>query len=164
MVWNIIFYLLQNLYLLTCPMILKYQHEINNFKLTISCPQKTSPISKSIYAYRFSFDPISHSLNFLPNVVFDRQKPNYFNYAKASATKQCSRCGASFYLSKPLAINNWNALSDSIRNNLGYTNLAYGILQVGDGLVGQPNDSSHFGFYEAVNATYHNSFKVIDPI
>lgn len=146
----------------TYLMPLKYQKEIDDFKLGINCPDMVVAIDKTIYAYRFCFDPINHELNFLPNVVFDRRKPVHFNYARATPKKKCSRCGSSFYLNKSLAINNWNTLSETIRNNLGYTHIAYGILQKGDGLVGEPDDKSHFGFYEDANANLTVSFKVLE--
>ena len=48
---------------------LKYQADIDNFELSIDCPNAVA-IKASFTAYRFSYDPISHELNFLPNVVF----------------------------------------------------------------------------------------------
>jgi hypothetical protein len=67
-------------------------------------------------------------------------------------------------MNKVLAMNNWNSLAEQIRINLGYTHLAYGILQANDGLVDEPNHSGHFGFYESNQANLGKSFQIVDQI
>jgi hypothetical protein len=142
-------------------MALKYQSEIDKFQLTINCPENVSPPAKEIEAFRFSFSPITHDLNFLPNVVFDRVKPIPFNYAKASAIVKCRRCGASFYINLESALNQWSNLSEQVRDSLGYTHIAAGKLDAQDGLMKEPEKSGHFGFYENDTADLTAKFNLL---
>lgn len=131
---------------------LKYQSEIDAFNFSFECPNNVSAIDKEVEVFRFSFDPIQHSNNFLPNVVFDRINGGGFNYAgTGNETKKCERCGTSFYYDDTLARRAWKSIPPRRKENLKYTHLAKGIFIPGDGLVTEANDYSHFGFYEAEN-------------
>ena len=143
---------------------LKYQNEIDAFNLNVECPNEVVPIEKDIYAYRYSLSPITHKLNFVPNVIYDREKPAFFNYKKANPYKKCKRCGASFFSDKSLAIGFWNGLTEQIRENLGYTHIAYGILKKGDGWVSDPNEESHFSYYQEKEAKLVSNFKIVDEL
>ena len=140
-------------------MALKYQTEIDNLQISAVCPNGVLPATGAI-AYRFSYTPITHDLNFLPNVVFDRMKGLGFNYGTASANRKCSRCGASFYETRDSAVNKWNSLTEQVRENLGYTHLAVGTLDKTDGLVSTPRDG-HFSFYEYIDADLTKKFKIV---
>lgn len=142
---------------------LKYQTEIDQLGLSIACPKQVkSP--ENIEAYRFCFNPIEHDLNFLPNVVFDRVTNNPFNYIKAPDEIRCSRCGASFYTTLQSAVSKWSALSDQIRENLGYTHIANGILSNTDGVMKEPDRTGHFGFYENDTANLATKFNLIKEL
>lgn len=142
---------------------LKYQTEIDDLQLSISCPTQTiSP--NDIEAFRFCFNPIEHDLNFLPNVVFDRRTSKPFNFKKATEDVRCSRCGASFYTTLKSAVNKWSALSDQIRENLAYTHIANGILNSTDGVMKQPDKTGHFGFYESDIANLPTKFRLITKL
>lgn len=137
---------------------LKYQNEIDNFQLDIQCPDAVAPPQNEIDAFRFSFSPITHKLNFLPNVVFDRLTNNPFNYNAASKVRKCSRCGASYYTSLENAQKKWATISRQIRENLGYTHIASGKLNAGDGVMKKPDADGHFGFYENDKTNFADKF------
>ncbi len=143
-------------------MSLKYQSEIDALGLTF-CPDAVVPETE-IEAFRFSFNPIENELNFVPNVIFDRQRNSPFNYEKATAEKKCLRCGASFYLNLESAINKWNNISERIRELLGYTHIANGKLDSNDGLMRVPDITGHFTFYELETANLTTKFNLISEL
>lgn len=125
-------------------MILKYQSEIDKLNLK-NCPSNVSPPKEEIIAFRFSFNPIDHEHNFLPNVLIDEIKNAPFNH-KGDETLKCLRCGASFFLSQEAAINRWKNLGIRFKENYGYTHIAFGSLTEQDGLMNEPA-RKHFTFY-----------------
>lgn len=145
-------------------MALKYQAEIDNFGLSLTCPDNVEPPNGEIDAYRFSYNPINHHLNFLPNVVFDRLTKNPYNYNKASDHIKCSRCGASYYTSIENVKTKWALLSEQIRENLGYTHIAFGKLNNTDGLMKKPAKTGHFGFYENDTVDLSKKFSLVSEL
>lgn len=140
---------------------LKYQSEIDTFKLT-DCPYDASPLIEEIQVYRYSFSPITHEWNFAPSVVIYRLK-NYAHVYKDSKEK-CLRCGASYYIEKSKAFAAWKGLAEGIKDKLGYTHMAYGKLLIADGLMSKPNKYGHFTFYESDQATLTNQFRIISEL
>lgn len=141
---------------------LKYQHEIDGLGLTETCPAAVT-VATGIEAFRFCYHPITHNLNFLPNVVFDRQKGVAYNYSRATSEQKCSRCGASFYTTLAIAVNRWNSLPERVRENLGYTHLAQGTLVEEDGLITEEK-RGHFGLYEDVQADLPSKFAIVEEL
>jgi hypothetical protein len=137
---------------------LKYQREIDDLKIDLECPSEVS-IPNNLTAYRWSFLPISHALNFVPNVVFDRETKAPFNYQIAKPQIKCKRCGASYFTNAEGAINRWENLSLQNRLNMGYTHLAIGVLDAADGVMRKPDSDGHFGFYEDEDADLVSKFK-----
>ena len=142
-------------------MALKYKSEIDNFNFDIVCPHNVNNIEDDVESYRFCFDPITHNLNFLPNVVFDRLTNSPFNYNRAQSNTKCTRCGASYYTSLDNAKYKWDSLTEQVRENLGYTHIASGILDSSDGLVSAPNDDGHFNLYENDTANLVEKFEIV---
>jgi hypothetical protein len=142
---------------------LRYQAEIDAFALDIACPQEVEPPT-GLRVYRWSFSPIDHELNFLPNVIFDRLTNSPVNYATASKTTKCKRCGASFFIDKESAVNKWEHISIENRKNLGYTHLAVGTLENADGLMRKPDREGHFGFYEIEGVDLVSKFQIEDKL
>ena len=150
-------------------MALKYQQEIDRLSLSLSCPEGVYPPNGELPAFRLSFNPIEHPLNFLPNVVFDREKNIPFPYTKRLTTNEgkvivCKRCGASFYLSLESVRKQWENMSDQNKENFGYTHIANGTLNGKDGLMREPEKSGHFGFYEDEKANLTKKFKVSEEL
>lgn len=144
-------------------MALKYQHEIDNFGLDIQCPENVvAPIE--ITAYRWSFNPIGHALNFLPNVVYDRVTNNPFNYKTAKSNVKCRRCSASYFTNIDSARDKWEGISLQIRLNLGYTHISSGILDENDGVMKEPDKEGHFGFYESDTANLATKFTIVEEL
>jgi hypothetical protein len=143
---------------------LKYQSEIDNFKVLISCPEDVANPEGELTSYRFCFSPIGHKHNFLPNVVFDRANQIPFNYDNAPNHVKCNRCGASFYTKLESIKKTWNILSAKIKENLGYTHIAEGILTKDDGLMKAPDKKGHFTFYEDANANLPAKFNLIEEL
>lgn len=143
---------------------LKYQNEIDNFAFqTLKCPM-VNQLPNDLEAYRFSFNPIEHEDNFLPNVVFDRKRGKPFNYTKAVETVRCSRCSSSMYNTLDFARLAWKNLSPQVKENLGYTHLAKGILNNIDGLVTEINQKGHFGFYESNECNPISKFSILEEL
>ncbi len=142
-------------------MALKYQSQIDDFKLSIVCPINTIKEEKIIPAYRLSFESIDNELNFLPNVIFDKIKNHPYNYIKADDSIKCKRCGASFYTNTQDIYNRWNSLTVVIREKLGYTHIASGNIDSKDGHLTEPDDKGHFGFYENEGVDLKSKFEII---
>ncbi|HWI91207.1 MAG TPA: hypothetical protein VNT20_08020 [Flavisolibacter sp.] len=143
-------------------MTLKYQSEIDDLKLQ-NCPSNVSPPNGNIEAYRFSFDPIEHPDNFLPNVKIDRIKSAPFNYDNCTPEEKCLRCASSFYLSEESALKKWKKLPVKFKENYGYTHLAYGTINKEDGLMSSP-EKEHFSFYQNEKSELEQKFKNIRPL
>jgi hypothetical protein len=142
-------------------MALKYQVEIDNFTL-INCPKDGAFAPTSDFeAFRFSFSPIGHEDNFLPNVVFDRKRKNPINYNAMTNEKKCKRCGASFYVNYDDAMSQWNGLTPKVKENLGYTHLAKGLISITDGQMLEPENNGHFTFYEDERAELRSKFALM---
>lgn len=144
-------------------MALKYKTEIDKFELTIDCPQSAVAIPNELPSFRFSFSPIGHEHNFLPNVVFDRVRNSSVNYAKKSPEQKCSRCGASFYQKKDDCKYAWSNLPGSIREILSYTHIAFGKLNTDDGVMVN-GINGHFTFYENEGADLKSKFELIEEL
>lgn len=141
---------------------LKYQREIDNFNLSIPCPENAIP-PDDMDAYRFSFSPVNHEHNFLPNVVFDRIRGIGPNYSKLPDARKCSRCGGSYYKTLEGAKNSWGSLAEQIRDNLGYTHVAHGVLSKEDGFI-IPPVTDHFTFYENDGVLLSEKFTLIEEL
>ena len=143
----------------------KYQQEIDNFSFPpdFTCPNKVKPINEEIIVYRFSINPVSDPLNFLPNVLFDQNRGIVTKYKKGEEEKVCLRCGASFYLSEDSAKFAWKSAAKKFRNNSGYTHIAYGKLNSNDGVMSKPHDD-HFTFYEDISANLPAKFDILCPL
>jgi hypothetical protein len=129
---------------------LKYQAEIDALNLSIQCPCDVQPITQEVEVFRFSLSPIDHEHNCLPNVVYDRKIGGKYPYSTPGRDlEKCGRCGASFYYNLALAIEAWKNLPPQRREKLKYTHLGRGVISPGDGLIGEPDSTTHFNFYEA---------------
>ena len=124
---------------------LKYQSEIDGFELT-ECPVNIVAFENEVESFRFSYEPIDHDMNFLPNVVFDKAVNAPFNYDTADNARKCLRCGASFYNKIESAVSTWNNLTQQIKENLGYTHIAKGNLDNEDGVISNLGTNCHFTF------------------
>ena len=145
-------------------MALKYQNEIDGLNLNINCPNEVIE-PDNVLAYRWSYIPVQHPMNFVPNIVFDRLNNSSVNYAKLDNAKKCSRCGVSFYTSLEIAKSVWNSLNETLgeKLKLDYTHISSGVLTRGDGYMKVPKNG-HFGFYENVDVEIENKFTTIDTI
>jgi hypothetical protein len=143
---------------------LKYQHEIEGLNLNGLCPTEVIP-PLGIEVYRWSYEPVEHHNNFLPNVAFDRAINNPYPYATAKNTDKCKRCAASFFTDMAIAIKKWDGLSGQNKENFGYTHLAKGVLNEKDGVIYEPDKKTgHFGFYEFDDAELVKKFQNIAPL
>lgn len=158
-------YTLQSLPFINYPKLvmgLKFQAEIDKFNL-VDCPSNVSVPEKDIKAYRFSFEPIEHEYNFLPNVLIDRIKNVPFNFNLCSPEKKCLRCGSSFFLSSESALSKWNKLPIQFKENYGYTHLASGTINKEDGFISIPQNN-HFTFYQKEDVQLEKKFKNITKL
>ncbi|MBN9483918.1 MAG: hypothetical protein J0H46_11215 [Bacteroidetes bacterium] len=142
---------------------LKYQKEIDGLNLQNLCPTETvSPLGVEVF--RWSYNPITHERNFLPNVVFDRIINHPYPYHIKDNPTKCKRCGASFFTTIKSAVNAWENMSAQNKANLGYTHIASGILDEKDGLINKPSVTGHFGFYEFDTADLTRKFKILSEL
>ena len=140
-------------------MALKYQHEIEGLNLKDLCPTETIP-PLGVEVFRWSYDPINHPNNFLPNVAFDRAVNLPYNYERKDNSIKCRRCASSFFTNISSAIKRWENLSEQNKENFGYTHIASGVLDDKDGIINKPDESTgHFGFYEYDSADLTKKFK-----
>lgn len=144
-------------------MALKFQHEIDAFQLDIQCPEGVVEPNELV-AFRWSYTPIEHRLNFLPNVVFDREINNGYNYNNKGSQIKCRRCAASYFTNIENAKNKWEGISLQNRLNLGYTHIASGVLEANDGVMREPDRDGHFGFYESDTANLATKFTIVGEL
>lgn len=146
---------------------LKYQNEIDSFDFAFECPNNVSNIEKEVTVFRFCLNPVNHENNFLPNVIYDRVIKGGFPYnSPGQYAAKCDRCGASFYYDENMARKSWKSMPTHRRQKLQYTHLAIGNFKPEDGLVTEPDEYSHFGFYEMAkedNDYLKKEFKIILP-
>lgn len=141
-----------------CFMSLKFQSLINKLELN-DCPSNVFPPPSKILAFRFSYEPIEHEHNFLPNYLLDEinNLPYNFNQDRI-AEQKCLRCGTSFFLSQEAALKKWRKISEQIKLNMGYSHIAEGILEQNDGLMSNPK-KNHFTFYQNEGCDLTKKFK-----
>lgn len=140
-------------------MSLKFQEEIDKLELN-NCPTNVAELLKAIVVFRFSYTPIEHEHNFLPNVIIDKIKNAPVTYELLSSNEKCLRCGTSFYLGADFALKKWKRLPIQFKENYGYTHLASGTLEKGDGLMSE-SKNNHFTFYQNENVQLENKFENI---
>lgn len=142
---------------------LKYQTEISNRNFKIQCPiSGAQPTNLS--AFRFVYSPITHNLNFLPNIIFDNLVGIGYDYDNAPEQDVCLRCGISLYDTITNAKKAWKKLAPRVKQKLGYSHLAKGVLTQSDGLMNNINDKGHFGFYEDNNANLIQKFTIVEQL
>lgn len=137
---------------------LKYQVEIDNFGNLLTCPENVSPPQDNTEVFRFVVSPIEHQLNFVPNVVRDRELGLAYKYR--NDLDKCMRCGISLYLTLEGIADRWDQFNDKIRENLGFTHVARGVINSLDGLMRVPDENGHFGFYENEGVDIQPQFNI----
>lgn len=143
---------------------LKYQNEIDALELPFECPSQLVAIAEMTEAHRWSLNPIEHEWNFLPNVVYDRVRGSGIDYANFDPHRKCSRCGASYYRTIQECRDAWDeGLSAQIKSLLGFTHIASGSLDIGDGGIINGNNG-HFTFYEDAEANLPQKFTIVEEL
>lgn len=147
--------------------VLKYKSEIDKHGITtIGCPDK-AVAPQNIIAFRLVWSPIDHKDNFLPNIIIEVIRKIPFVYAKDKGKREiqiCSRCSISLYNSLENVQCMWDNASAKFKENFGYTHIAEGEINEGDGLVGSISKVGHFGFYEYDGANIFTKFKLKQAI
>ncbi len=141
---------------------LKYQYLIDEFQMTNQCPGDDCA-EIEMTAYRWVHSPITHELNFLPNIEYDRKR-------KKSPPRLlmgdliCSRCGASFFTTEKKARKRLKEYKDNLeikhQQFVNYTHIAKGDIKRTDG-VATKIKKEHFGFYEYEKCDMKKTF---DPV
>lgn len=128
--------------------------------LLTQCPPLES-VSKEIDAYRYTFDPITNSENFIPQVV---KKPGRFN--DKSDLEKCSGYGLSLYENEQKAVDYYAELAKTISNikKLVGSHLAKGKLELNDGVCTDVDIHGHFDLHEYENADLSQKFSIIKPL
>lgn len=144
---------------------LKYGYLFELLTVEDVCPPKDMQQINTT-AYRWVYEPIGHSLNFLPNYEFDKEKGNLKNYNNGvyDSLRKCSRCSQSMFQSLNAAKIAYTKLSKSIKEHLGYTHVATGKISHEDGFCTKPNHQEHFSFYELETCELKNKFSICDSI
>ena len=142
---------------------LKHKDLFDELELDTVCPPvHTKQIEME--AFRWSYQPISHSLNFLPNYAFDKANNDLSIYAKGflKGEKRCLRCSMSLFTSIDAARINYRKLSKKRKEKLGYTHIATGKVELTDGLATETTDVEHFSFFEFISADFKVTFTLCD--
>lgn len=143
---------------------LKYKNEIDNLKLSITCPDNFIQLAKEVEVYRVACNPITNEDNFLPNILYDRKKNlSLFDYSNNNKDeiKKCLRCGASFFKTLHRAKNLLEHITKKNKDNSGYNCVAQGNLDGTDGLVKTTDSSEHITLYEFENVELSKKFKIV---
>jgi|SRR4051812_43836076 hypothetical protein len=142
----------------------KYQQLFDQLKL-VDCPDsKVKEIS--IRAYRWSYDPIQHGWNFLPNVLHDNER----NRPPRVLEKKdlCKCCNLSFFTIESVAYGKLKELRTHLeKKHISrldiYTHIAGGYIDPHDGRA-TPEKNSHFGFYEYIGCEFKKKFDILREV
>lgn len=125
-----------------------------------NCPPKNSK-SLTQTAYRFVFEPIDLE-SFKPQGF--KKPARVANASKPD--KKCSLMALSMYTSRQAAISAYEYFANNvpkIKNTIG-THLAEGLISDQDGLQTEPDETSHFDFFEKDGSDIKNKFKIIEQL
>lgn len=135
----------------------KYQSLFDEHNLECDCLQNGQTLNAP--AFRWVIDPINHSLNFLPNILYDIAKdaPRRINSVKDDM--KCGYCALSFFISKEAAIKKYKGIPKRVQQLIGYNCIAEGTITDKDGVISDIIDE-HFNFYEYTSADLKQSFVI----
>lgn len=142
---------------------LKYRQLIADQNLTIKCPPENCKLNSAVEGVRWVIEPIGNELNFLPNHLFNQKKgvPS----RSLSEDIKCGYCSISLHESVEASTNAFRGLSSSIKNKLGYTHMAKGLIEASIGLMTDINPiSKHFELFEKDGYNWSHKFKIISQL
>lgn len=144
-------------------MTLKFQSLIDTFNFNIGCPDN-SAIEIDILAYRWVHEPVTHQLNFLPNIQYDAEQNVPPRVLEGDVA--CSRCGESFFITEDKAREKFTVYKTYLEKKHvrlidRYTHLAIGQIRKKDGRA-MPMKNDHFTFYEYSSCDFSKSFKILE--
>jgi len=138
---------------------LRYQVLIDQESLTVPCPDEiVSTITRP--SYRWCNSPVNHQHNFFPNRFVDQLKGKARRKLKGDKDC-CEYCAISFFDTLDNAKDRFMGFPDRIREMLGYTHVAHGVVEDTDGLTSEPDEYGHFNFFEFDNLTVQLQDKFI---
>jgi len=124
------------------------------------CPCELGPLQKG-KVYRWVRFPLSHELNFLPNRLYDERRGYTPRMNDTADRAKCLGCALSMFTSLRAAQTVFNSLSPSGRQGIGYTHIAAGVLDEGDGVCGKSDERGHFTFYEYEGVDLRQRFEIV---
>jgi hypothetical protein len=141
---------------------MEFQFSEEYKKLSTKCPPENYT-SKNMTAFRWVFEDINDTRNFLP--VFFRNPKKYLD---KTDFEKCNGLALSFYNSEYGAKSKFEDLKSTIGKNvyknLG-TNIAKGHITELDGINEEPYDRyGHFNHHPSKNCQYHLTFIIISKL
>lgn len=138
---------------------LKYQYLIDQQNLPEECPKKTCIPSHS-FGYRWTFAPIENPINFLPNILFNRERNIPPRRNSPTDNERCSACALSMFNSELGARQKFLNIPKLNRGMLGYTHVAKGNLD-GLGVMTLANKYGHFALFEFKDIDLYSVFLIV---
>jgi len=138
---------------------LKYKDLIDSQHLAITCPPDNCKVNDKLEAVRWVVQPLEAELNFLPNHLYNQKRGAPVRPMAEHA--KCGNCSLSFHTSIQASANAFYGLSSNLQQKLGYTHIAYGVIDAGCGLLTETNPiTQHFEFFESTNLNWINNFAI----
>ena len=129
--------------------------------IKVPCPYKDCEEVEMSPVYRWGLEPLENTLNFLPNFLYNEQKPKGkpTRFNSWDDLQKCGYCSLSMFISEYAAIEEWSKFPDRIRELLGYTHILVGDIDNNTGLVS--SERPHFELFEyASSADLRERFTV----
>ncbi len=144
------------------PLKIKYQDLINQQKLSSECPFATCTTSTG-EGFRWIFLPIENNDNFLPSILLNQKRNIPLRRNSGDDNSKCSSCAISMFDSEVHAVEKFNNFPKHIREMLGYTHVAQGVID-GLGLKSRTNKSGHFDFFEFEDVDLLSVFIIVNDL
>ena len=140
----------------------KYYEALCKLELKITCPSANC-ISYQMQAYRFVYSDIKHQDNFLPQAIksqLARRNPA----RRINEEETCNDYALSLYAAEESARNMFNGLPKRVKDLLGYSHIACGIIQEQDGVNTKIEPDGHFNLHENMGIDIQSRFKIVGTL
>jgi hypothetical protein len=137
---------------------LKYKDLIKKQNINGDCPCKSCVDAKGTY-FRWVIDPIEHSDNFIPGIIFSNRRNIPTRRNSEDDKLKCSGCAVSLFTSIELAEQKFRLIPRNLKSIYGYTHIARGSINK-TGLM-TPIKNGHLDLFEYEGTDLISSFTIV---
>jgi hypothetical protein len=140
----------------------KYSEFISSLKFNeraIECPPKNCRGINST-VFRWVFESLEEKDTFLPQIL----KPNIPRKHYKDEEQFCNDYALSLFKTFEDAIATFKSLNSTVREKIGYKNIAEGVVDVSDGVATSVEWNGHFNLHEYEGVDFTGRFTIIDKL